>query len=292
MEKNQLLIRRIFRWYRKHGRDLPWRHTYDPYHILVSEVMLQQTQVERVVPKYTAWMHQFPTIESLASAKTGDVIRAWAGLGYNRRALFLQRTAQTIVREHKGIFPADLGLLKQLPGIGDYTARAVLSFAFDAPVAVLDTNHRKFYRRTFFHDRSIPDKKLLVFADAFIKDWYGRTKKKSKPNHVYRWNQAIMDFMSAVSSATIHDPTLTWYRETFPISTKKVQKKIKTIPFRDTDRFIRGRIVALLRIHGSLALRRAQKEFGHSTGERFQRIIVQLEKEGLVVRQKKMISLP
>ena len=124
----------LLAWFEKKGRDLPWRRTRDPYAVLVSEVMLQQTQVERVVPRYLGWLERWPTVEALAAAPVGEVIRAWQGLGYNRRALNLHRAAERIVASG---WPADL---TELPGVGRYTAAAVACFAFGKPVVPVDTN--------------------------------------------------------------------------------------------------------------------------------------------------------
>src|SRR5205823_4214482 len=132
----------LLAWYRKNGRDLPWRRTRDPYAILVSEVMLQQTQVERVVPRYLAWLERWPTVETLAAAPVSEVIRAWQGLGYNRRAVTLHRAAQQIALAG---WPDDL---TELPGVGRYTADAVARFAFDSAVLPVDTNVRRVQERT------------------------------------------------------------------------------------------------------------------------------------------------
>src|SRR5512141_540309 len=133
------LRRRLLTWYRRSGRDLPWRHTTDPYAVLVSEVMLQQTQVARVIPAYTEFLRRFPTLTALARAPLGDVLRAWSGLGYNRRARDLQRAA----REHPRGLPHDAAALDALPGIGAYTAGAVACFATGARVPFADTNIRR-----------------------------------------------------------------------------------------------------------------------------------------------------
>jgi len=132
----------LLTWFSQNGRDLPWRHTRDPYAILVSEVMLQQTQVARVVPRYLAFLERWPTAESLAAATPADVIREWQGLGYNRRALSLHRAARRIAAEG---WPDDL---TELPGVGRYTADAVARFAFDRPVLPVDTNVRRVLERT------------------------------------------------------------------------------------------------------------------------------------------------
>jgi A/G-specific adenine glycosylase len=129
-------------WFGRFGRDLPWRRTRDPYAILVSEVMLQQTQVERVIPRYLGWLERWPTAEALAAASPGDVIREWQGLGYNRRAVSLHRAAR-LVADHG--WPGDL---TTLPGVGDYTAAAIRNFAFGEPVLPMDTNVRRVRERT------------------------------------------------------------------------------------------------------------------------------------------------
>ena len=133
---------RLLAWYSEHGRDLPWRRTQDPYAILVSEVMLQQTQASRVAPRYVEWLARWPTVEALAAAAAGDVIRAWQGLGYNRRAVNLHRAAQAVARSG---WPGDL---TELPGVGPYTAAAVACFAFGASVLPLDTNVLRVQERT------------------------------------------------------------------------------------------------------------------------------------------------
>jgi A/G-specific adenine glycosylase len=133
---------RLLSWFRVHGRDLPWRRTRDPYCVLVSEVMLQQTQVARVIPSYRAWIERWPTAEALAAAPRADVIRAWQGLGYNRRAVNLHRAAQMVAADG---WPEDLA---RLPGVGEYTAAAVRRFALDEPVLPVDTNIRRVLDRT------------------------------------------------------------------------------------------------------------------------------------------------
>jgi A/G-specific adenine glycosylase len=137
-----MLDQLLLDWYREHGRDLPWRWTQDPYAILVSEVMLQQTQVERVVPRYLGWLERWPTVAALAAAPAAAVIREWQGLGYNRRALNLHRAAQQVAAEG---WPIDL---TELPGVGRYTADAVARFAFEAAVLPVDTNVRRVQERT------------------------------------------------------------------------------------------------------------------------------------------------
>ena len=174
----------LLAWFAAEGRDLPWRRTRDPYQILVSEVMLQQTQVERVKPKYTAFLARFPTAAALAEAPTAEVIRLWQGLGYNRRAVNLQRAAQAVMRDHGGRFPATPAELRALPGIGDYTAGAVACFAFERDVVFLDTNIRRVVRRLFVGpdaQAQASDAELLQHAQAALPEGQG-----------WAWNQALM----------------------------------------------------------------------------------------------------
>lgn len=298
---------KILAWYKEHKRDLPWRKTRDPYKILVSEVMLQQTQVSRVVDKYNQFLKLFSTVQLLANAKTSDVLKAWAGLGYNRRALYLQKTAQAVVTLYKGKFPKDLELLKELPGIGDYTARAILSFAFGESVPVLDTNHRKFYQRTYFGKRVVDDKVLLKKAESVIARSFKATKQ-SKERHkiaslpatvvrndrVYDWNQALMDFMTAVSQKS-NDPFIIWYQKNYPAYKSKKTSKHENkliIRFEDSDRYFRGRIIDLLRTEHQTSISILQRRFNQISKERVKKIVAGLLKDGLILIQNKSILLP
>ncbi|HET7583750.1 MAG TPA: A/G-specific adenine glycosylase [Gemmatimonadaceae bacterium] len=148
-EVRQRFGRRLRAWYRRHARDLPWRRTRDPYAVLVSEVMLQQTQVARVLEKYEPFLATFPTLESVARARPARVMEAWSGLGYYARARSLHRLARTVVRESAASLPSDPDALRALPGVGAYTAGAVASFAFERRAALVDTNVARVLRRVF-----------------------------------------------------------------------------------------------------------------------------------------------
>jgi A/G-specific adenine glycosylase len=141
--------RRLLAWYRRAARDLPWRRTRDPYRVLVSEFMLQQTQVSRVLEFYPRFLRRYPSLAALARARPAQVREAWEGLGYYRRAANLHRLARTVVREHRGALPSDPGALEELPGIGPYTAGAVAVFAYEKPAAAVDTNVLRVLRRVF-----------------------------------------------------------------------------------------------------------------------------------------------
>jgi A/G-specific adenine glycosylase len=141
--------RRLLRWYSNNGRDLPWRHTQDPYAILVSEFMLQQTQVATVLPYYKEWLHRFPTLAALARALESDVLHAWQGLGYYTRARNLHATARLIVDRHRGRFPKEINAMRRLPGVGKYTAHAIATFAFDQSVPIVEANSARVLSRLF-----------------------------------------------------------------------------------------------------------------------------------------------
>ena len=161
-------------------RDLPWRAERDPWRILVAEVMLQQTRAERVVPRWHAFLERFPTPTDCAAAPLGDVLRLWQGLGYPRRARNLHATATVCVEVHDGDLPDDLGELLALPGIGPYTARAVLAFAFERDVAVVDTNIARILART--EGERLTPRRAQALADALVPE-----------DHGWVWNQTIMD---------------------------------------------------------------------------------------------------
>lgn len=180
------LTRSLLEWSDATRRDLPWRRTRDPWAVLVSELMLQQTQVARVVPRYEAFLADFPTPQAAASAPVGAIVRAWEGLGYNRRAVNLHRTAQVVVRDHGGRLPDDLGALLALPGIGPYTARAVLAFAFERDHGVLDTNASRFLSRAVA-GRMLGPREAQDLADEQVPRDRG-----------WAWNQAVLDLGATV----------------------------------------------------------------------------------------------
>jgi A/G-specific adenine glycosylase len=180
-------------FYHQQGRKLPWRETKDPYKILVSEVMLQQTQVDRVIPKYNTFLKTFPTIQSLAKARLSEVLTLWIGLGYNRRARYLHKTAQRVVNEHDAIFPKKRIELETLPGIGPYTASAVATFAYNSREVFIETNIRTVYIHHFYPDTdSVFDKDILTL----VEDTLPEGEKVS-----YReWYWALMDYGSHLKS--------------------------------------------------------------------------------------------
>lgn len=239
----------ILDWFAQHRRDLPWRHTRDPYAILVSEIMLQQTQVDRVLPYWHAWMERWPTVYELAQAPVADVIRAWKGLGYNRRAVNLQRAAQAVV-DRGGEFPPTVEELLALPGIGPYTAGAIACFAYEQDVPFIDTNMRRVLHRIFvgvdLPKPTVSDKEILTIAAEAI-----------PPGKGWLWNQAIMEF-GAIQCTSRKPLCLTCPVQThcaaFPeiqlaLATTARQPKGKAVPFEQTNRYFRGRIMDELRAH-------------------------------------------
>jgi len=270
-------------WYVKHKRDLPWRHTRDPYAILVSEVMLQQTQVDRVIPKYHAFLAAFPTLSDLATAPTDAVIRVWSGLGYNQRAVRLQQIARAVRDQHSGTFPETLADLLKLPGIGRYTAGALACFALGQAVAMVDTNIRRVLTRIFVGELG-PEAAATQSADAALV--LAEAALPPDPDGAYQWNQALMDLGATIclarvpacercpltalcqtyaqmqaytlfpSGAVLRDLQMRLVAESpAPYATKQAKKQ--GAPFKTSSRYYRGRIVAALReltVGESLAL--------------------------------------
>ncbi|HZT97290.1 MAG TPA: A/G-specific adenine glycosylase [Chloroflexota bacterium] len=177
--------RHVLSWFRQHGRDLPWRHTRDPYRIMVSEVMLQQTQVSRVAPAYHSFLQLFPEVGALAVAPFRSVLESWRGLGYNRRALYLHQAAMAIQFDRGSAFPQTVEELRRLPGVGAYTASAIACFAFDAQVAVVETNVRSAIQ--WLVDPTFS----ATLREAEVQDIAARLLP---PGQAWEWNQAMIDF--------------------------------------------------------------------------------------------------
>ena len=185
---------RLLAWYRVHGRDLPWRKTDDPYHILVSEIMLQQTQVDRVLPKYAEWLDKYPSMEVLAGAREKDVTKTWYPLGYNIRPKRLQSIARESVAKYGGQLPSDEATLLSFKGIGAYTAGAIRSFAFRERAAILDTNVSRVLFRVFV---AKGDPK----SHAMKRHLWTLSETVMPMRHVFDFNQALMDFGALICVA-------------------------------------------------------------------------------------------
>ena len=222
-------------WYAREARDLPWRRTRDPYAILVAEVMLQQTQVDRVIPKWYAWLERFPTLAELAASSRADAIRAWQGLGYNLRAVRLHEIARQAVAEFGGVLPRTVEDLLRLKGVGRYTAGAVACFAFEQPAAMVDTNVRRVLSRVFDLDPS----KVEAFAQSVV------------PGHAaYAWNQALMDLGATLCRSRRPRCLLCPLLDECGGPRSAGARRAKTAPseaFSSSNRYFRGRILDALR---------------------------------------------
>ena len=282
----------VLDWARECGRDLPWRHTRDPWAVLVSEVMLQQTQVSRVVPVYERFLRRFPSPSACAAAPVGEVVKAWAGLGFNRRAVNLHRAATAVVERHGGCLPDDLARLRALPGVGPYTARAVLAFAYEAVVGVVETNSARVLARAVF-GRPLSRREAQVGADALV-----------PPGEGWVWNSALLDLGATVCTA--RSPRC----DSCPLASEggcawaaagsrppdpaagTAGTGGRQSPFAGSDREGRGRLVAALR-HGPIPLARTAEAAGWPGAEaRASRVAAELVEEGLAVASDGWLSLP
>ena len=277
-----MLQKTILSWYAKFGRKLPWRETTDPYKILVSEMMLQQTQVDRVIPKYHAFLKRFPTVKSLADTPVAEVLQYWSGLGYNRRALYLRRCAQALAGKN---FPQDVNSLQQLPGLGSYTAAAVLSFALNKDVVVIDVNISLLFKRIFY-----PRKDVEKIAEEVLP--LGRSRD---------WHNALMDIGSLYchrkNPDCAHCPLQKMCASAGDekrISSTWEKKQVKA--FKSSDRIVRGGILKLLTKRDGQSIENVYVALdvqGISRDKKtFLSILEKLEKDGLVIQKEKKLFLP
>lgn len=267
-ERERKFVATVRDHYERHGRrSLPWRNTKDPYRILVSEIMLQQTQVERVVPKYRAFLKQFPTLSALARAPLGDVLRAWQGLGYNRRAKMLRECAKCIVTDHKGKFPRSHTELMKLPGIGHYTAGAIMAFAWNIPVPIIETNIRSAIIHHFFTDATdITDIQVIGYIE--------HTLEMEDPRE---WYYALMDYGAYI-------------KKEFGNPNQRSTHYTKQSPFKGSDRQIRG---ALLRqCARNASTRRTLLKVLPFEDIRIDAQLERLTKEGMIIKKGRVFLLP
>ncbi len=274
-------FKRLIRsWYRRHGRhDLPWRKTRDPYRILVSEVMLQQTQVSRVLAKYREFLRSFPNLRALARAPLSRVFRAWQGMGYNRRVLYLKRLAEIATREHGGKIPRDPAALRRLPGIGPATAGAVAAFAFGRRMAFLETNIRRVYLHSFF-----PRRKRVGDAEILGKIWATLPRR-----NIRAWYYALMDYgaLALRPARGFRNPN------------RRSGHYRRQPAFGGSSRQARGLILAeVIRARG-LALSALRRRLAadptlrrHGTGRAFRTLVGALEREGLIARRRNRLTVP
>jgi len=260
--------KRVLNYYRRNGRKLPWRATTDPYQILVSEIMLQQTQVDRVIPKYENFIARFPDVASLAKGSLKDVLGLWQGLGYNRRAQSLHNSAHVIMNEHDGHMPETREALQTLPGIGVYTSAAVSVFAYNQSCVFIETNIRAVYIHSFFPDAD-------AVSDAQLEPYIESTLYKRNPR---RWYNALMDY--GVYLKKLHG------NPARKSSHHAVQSR-----FEGSDRQIRGMIIKILGKTEAISIRELVCQIDKDP-KRVRTIIDQLVQEGMVAKNKTRLSLP
>jgi A/G-specific adenine glycosylase len=288
------ITKSLLQWYKRNARPLPWRKTRNPYRVLISEIMLQQTQVSRVLQMYPKFIRRFPNFHILARAGTGDVIRAWAGMGYNNRAVRLHQAANRVIQDYAGRLPADIDLLRQLPGIGRYTAHAIACFSFGQHTAVVDTNVRRILARLF--------PKLFRSQDEWELAESILPRRKA-----YEWNQALMELGSMFCTSANPDctggPLNRYCPSAFQIHRRLKIKKRKNDCVLIPDRIYRGRVVALVRTfspHQQIESLRLLKILQLGAAKRNQRwfssILTGLQRDGLIQihtqRMKTYVSLP
>ena len=285
--KQRNIVRTLLAWYKRSGRTFPWRDNTNPYHILLSEIMLQQTQTRRVLEKYPELLRQFPTLRSLAAAPLRDVVMAWRGMGYNNRAVRLHRLARNLVNLHDGKIPAEYDALIPLPGIGKYTANAILSSAFGMRRAIVDVNVRRVMSRIFWRMKSTSEMR----ADREI--WQLAAEILPRKN-IYDWNQALMDFGAIV--CTSRKPACMLC----PVSQLCLSKKFmgrtalqRRRPVKGVDgipdRIYRGHVVRQLRmLNGNRSIRadalgkKVRAGFSRRHEKWFVALLRGLEKDGLI----------
>ncbi len=294
--KQRKVQRAILQWYAREGRNLPWRGIRNPYRILISEIMLQQTQVSRVLVKYPEFIRRFPTFRTLASARQRDVVHAWRGMGYNNRAVRLHKLARVLVSEHNARLPAEEKLLLSLPGIGKYTANAILSSVHGQPVPIVDVNVQRVLSRIFRRMQSTME--MLDTGTSWR--MAGQILPRSK---AYDWNQALMDLGATICTARNPKCGLCPVNESCASirsmaktnrGTEKREPSFKGIP----NRLYRGKIIEYLRnLNGTSSSPLAVVAtaivpgFTKRNAGWFAHIVKGLEKDGLVAVTGKVTSL-
>jgi len=250
---------KILTWYKQNKRDLPWRETTNPYYILVSEIMLQQTQVDRVIPYYIRFLKKFPTLERLARAQKPTLLKYWSGLGYNNRILRLQKLAQVVIKEKEGKIPKTVEELIELPGIGPYTADAVMAFAFNKDVPVMDTN----IRRVLIHE-------LKLKEDLSLEEMKEIALKNVPKGKSCIWHNALMDYGATKATARATG----------------IESLSKQGTFEGSDRQIRGAIIKLLLKEKSISVSKL-KDFDQ---KQLIRVIEKMKQEEIITQKAKILK--
>lgn len=254
----------VWDYFRAHRRDMPWRDDPSPYHVLVSELMLQQTQVNRVLPKYQEFMVRFPSIQDLAAAPLADVLGAWSGLGYNRRAKFLHAAAQKVMNDFGGKLPETHGELVRLPGVGPNTAGAIVAYAFNQPVVFIETNIRTVLFHHFFADKTdVDDRELLPIL-----------QQACDLEHPREWYWALMDYG-------------TYLKQTAGGNISQSKHYVRQSRFEGSRRQVRGRVLREL----TSGARSVIELIELLADERAQSVIDDLHREGLIEQEAGLIRL-
>ena len=257
----------IYQYYAEHRREMPWRISRNPYHILVSEIMLQQTQVGRVLAKYEEFTSRFPDFDSVNKAPLQEILRVWQGLGYNRRAIALQKICRLLVTEYSGVLPNSVETLQTFPGIGPATAGAICAFAFNQPTVFIETNIRRVFLHFFFPNKNgVKDKEILPLVEG--------TLDTLRPR---RWYHALMDY-GAMLKKEERNPN------------RRSAHYNRQAPFQGSNREIRGLILKTLLKKPDLTEGELIRSVGKSP-ERMRSIITQLTKEGFLVRARNRLKI-
>ena len=229
MNDTRVFKKTVWNFYKKNKREFPWRTNCDPYWVLISEIMLQQTQVSRALIKFPEFIESFPTLTSLACATTTQILNAWQGLGYNRRALYLKQIAKIICTQHDGCIPKDSAKLNQFPGIGPNTAGSIIAFAYNIPIPFIETNIRTVFLHHFFHGKK-------NISDAMLMPLITKTLDKKNPRE---WYWALMDYGS-------------YLKKQFKNPSRGSRHHIKQKKFEGSLRQIRGLIIKIILKNGAL----------------------------------------
>ena len=253
----------VWDFYKQEKRLFAWRETTNPYFIVVSEIMLQQTQTSRVVEKYNLFIQTFPTFESLANASFKEVLKVWVGLGYNRRAQALQGIAQKIVNEHSGVLPSSPEILQTFKGLGPATASSIVTFAFNKPTVFIETNVRAVFLHSFFKDQDeVHDKELMPLVALTVDEINPR-----------EWYYALMDYG-------------VYLKKTYKNPSKKSKHHTEQSAFEGSDRQIRGAVLRQLTKKESVTFFDIEKEVPWATQKKIETIFSDLSKEQLIVYNK------
>ena len=255
----------IYSYFKKYGRKFSFRENITPYNVLVSEIMLQQTQTSAVSEKFLRFITLFPDFNTLNLAPLKDVVKAWHGLGYNRRAIALKRIAEKIIKDYNGELPDSLKDLENLPQIGHNTASSIITFAFNKPAVFIETNIRRVFIYFFFQKKNVKDKEILPLVEKVL--------DKENPR---KWYYALMDYGVMLKKA-------------HPELNKRSAHYKKQATFKGSDREIRGNILKLLLEHGELLEKDLIEKFKIDY-ERLNKILNQLTKEGFIIRNNDLIK--